>query len=218
MAPPSRVSGDSTPDSTERDTSSNSSASPTTGDVPSSPPDSPASPSLMTCGTLDHDPSAGQAIGNLLIFLSADSPARISPSPANAPDSGATDHPSSSSSPESQASLFGPVDSFFWKMSQVCLVPMPDGTLQPSSGRWMTSGLRISRGVYLIADGLEYPNAGGACSSLPDVLEVSVARKYFLSPRAATGILRRAAKRGKKLPEHLEATLISVAGRPTPTE
>jgi hypothetical protein len=35
--------------------------------------------------------------------------------------------------------------------------------------------------------------------------------KYFLSARAAEGILRRAGRRGKKLPELLEKALLSVA-------
>lgn len=45
-------------------------------------------------------------------------------------------------------------------------------------------------------------------SSLPDVLETGPhLSKYFLSPRAATGILRRAAKRGRELPPHLAEAL-----------
>jgi hypothetical protein len=50
------------------------------------------------------------------------------------------------------------------------------------------------------------------------VLEDSVAPKYFLSPRACAGILRRAEKRGKKLPEHLEAALRAAAQDPILTE
>jgi hypothetical protein len=43
---------------------------------------------------------------------------------------------------------------------------------------------------------------------LPDVLETRAdLSRYFLSPRAARGILRRAAKRGRELPEHLTAAL-----------
>ena len=50
-------------------------------------------------------------------------------------------------------------------------------------------------------------------STLADILEPSVAPKYFLSPRACAGIIRRAAKRGKALPPHLEAALQAVASR-----
>jgi hypothetical protein len=38
-----------------------------------------------------------------------------------------------------------------------------------------------------------------------------VPRRYFLSARACTGILRRAAKFEKKLPAHLEAALANLA-------
>jgi hypothetical protein len=52
-------------------------------------------------------------------------------------------------------------------------------------------------------------------SSLSDILEPTGdhLRKYFLSPKACAGILRRAAKRGRKLPEMLEQALMSVANR-----
>jgi hypothetical protein len=60
----------------------------------------------------------------------------------------------------------------------------------------------------------EYPSDAVA-SSLSDVLESDVPQKYYLSPRACRGILRRAEKRGKRLPEHLAAALESVAGRAT---
>jgi hypothetical protein len=44
-----------------------------------------------------------------------------------------------------------------------------------------------------------------------------VPAKYSLSARAASGILRRAEKRGRVLPEHLAAALESVAGLRTPS-
>jgi hypothetical protein len=107
--------------------------------------------------------------------------------------------------------LFAPEDTFYLKTSQVYSHPMKDGTSVPSSGVWPTSGFTISPGVYLTPNSSEYPNVGGVCSSLRDVLEADVAPKYFLSPRAAAGILRRAKKRGKDLPKHLEAALKAVA-------
>jgi hypothetical protein len=50
---------------------------------------------------------------------------------------------------------------------------------------------------------------------LSDILEAtgSVPQRFFLSPKACAGILRRAAKRGKKLPEALEAALQAAASR-----
>jgi hypothetical protein len=58
----------------------------------------------------------------------------------------------------------------------------------------------------------ESPN-GGVVSSLRDVLETPpVLAKYYLSPKASQGILRRAEKRGRRLPEPLRTALYAVAG------
>ena len=66
--------------------------------------------------------------------------------------------------------------------------------------------------------GSESPSADAvSLSSLASILEPQVEPKYFLSERACAGILRRAAKRGKKLPEPLEAALRAVAHGQTPT-
>lgn len=46
-------------------------------------------------------------------------------------------------------------------------------------------------------------------SSLSRILEVNVPPKYYLSPKACEGILRRAERRGKKLPEALEMALMA---------
>jgi hypothetical protein len=56
----------------------------------------------------------------------------------------------------------------------------------------------------------EWPNDAVVCS-LSQVLETDVAPKYFLSPRACRGILRRAAKREKDLPPFLKQALERVA-------
>ncbi len=61
-----------------------------------------------------------------------------------------------------------------------------------------------------------WPSEGVECS-LSAVLETQpVPQRYFLSPRAASGILRRVEKRGKTLPAPLAAALESVAGPRTP--
>jgi hypothetical protein len=63
---------------------------------------------------------------------------------------------------------------------------------------------------------LEYPSDGVA-SSLSDILETGeVPRQYFLSSRACRGILRRAEKRGKELPEALKSALMAVASQTPP--
>lgn|GEM_PF-3327773 len=59
---------------------------------------------------------------------------------------------------------------------------------------------------------LEFRN-GGVESSLSSILETDVPPKYYLSPKACLGILRRAEKRGKKLPPVLEMALKEQAGQ-----
>jgi hypothetical protein len=76
------------------------------------------------------------------------------------------------------------------------------------------SGL-MERGRFLTLNTLALHSADSACSvcSLSEVLEPHVAPKYFLSPTAAKGILRRAEKRGKTLPETLSQALLAVSGQ-----
>ena len=47
-------------------------------------------------------------------------------------------------------------------------------------------------------------------STLSQILDLSAPEKYYLSPRAAAGILRRALKRGKELPDMLKDALEEV--------
>jgi hypothetical protein len=52
---------------------------------------------------------------------------------------------------------------------------------------------------------------------LSQILEENVPRKYYLSPKACQGILRRAEVRGKKLPEVLQHALEETAAQATMT-
>ena len=64
----------------------------------------------------------------------------------------------------------------------------------------------------------EWPNAADVCS-LSDILETgALPRRYFLSAKACAGILHRAEKRGRALPERLKAALQQVATTQGPTE
>jgi len=66
---------------------------------------------------------------------------------------------------------------------------------------------------YLTLSILEYPSDAVA-SSLSDVLEVGeVPQRYYLTGTACRGILRRAEKRGKELPEALKSALLAVASQ-----
>ena len=68
-----------------------------------------------------------------------------------------------------------------------------------------------SRGGSQMPNISEWPNDAAVCS-LSQVLEKgSIPQKYFLSSMACAGILRRAEKRGKKLPEQLARALLAVA-------
>jgi len=77
------------------------------------------------------------------------------------------------------------------------------------SERWMNSGMHW-RGESSTADSSECPSGAVECT-LSDILESSVPQRYYLSPRACTGILRRAERRGKALPPHLEQALRATA-------
>ena len=67
----------------------------------------------------------------------------------------------------------------------------------------------------------EWPSAESV-SLLSSTLEVNAPEKYYLSARACQGILTRASRRGKKLPELLEVALLEMIewwqrGRTQPT-
>src|SRR5579884_906255 len=90
-----------------------------------------------------------------------------------------------------------------------------DGRLEPSSGFWSNSGMGSPTEFSMLSFS-EYPS-DGAASSLSDILETGeVPQPYFLSSRACRGILRRAEKRGKELPEALKSALLAVASQTPP--
>jgi hypothetical protein len=63
---------------------------------------------------------------------------------------------------------------------------------------------------FLTLNTLEWHSAAAVCS-LSDTLEIGdLPQRFFLSATACQGILRRAEKRGKKLPLQLEQALMSV--------
>ena len=92
------------------------------------------------------------------------------------------------------------------KTSPVSSHPEEEGILVPSSGRWLNSGMGGPTGSLTLST-LEFPSAAVA-SSLSDILETGVVpQRFFLSATACQGILRRAEKRGKNLPETLRLAL-----------
>jgi hypothetical protein len=64
---------------------------------------------------------------------------------------------------------------------------------------------------FLTLNTSEFPSDAAVCS-LSDILETGdVPQRFFLSATACRGILRRAEKRGKKLPPQLAHALKAVA-------
>ena len=82
--------------------------------------------------------------------------------------------------------------------------------LQKESGLWLTAGWGTagpSPTEFSTHSFGECPSAGVE-SRLSQILEDTPHPKYSLSAKACAGILRRAERRGKKLPPELEAVLI----------
>lgn len=91
-----------------------------------------------------------------------------------------------------------------------------DETLRKSSGfSWSSAGMGFN-GVCLTASFSESPSAAAVCS-LSDVLESHAPQRFFLSQKAAQGILRRAEKRGRVLPTRLAEALSVLATGTTRT-
>lgn len=136
-----------------------------------------------------------------------DSPAKTSPSRASASDSAAPAPPSSMNSFGSPASSSPPTASS--RMFQGSFLPMMDETSGLSSQGYDQCGL-LSAGGCWTADFSESPS-DGVESTLSAVLQKTVSARFFLSGKAARGILKRAAKRGRTLPTRLQRALEAVS-------
>ena len=98
----------------------------------------------------------------------------------------------------------------YGKMCQVSSVLGGGEILAASSVRWLNSGMGGPTGCLMLKTSESHKGADECL--LSDVLEVgNLPQKYYLSPKACQGILRRAEARGKKLPPMLESALNSVA-------
>jgi len=99
-------------------------------------------------------------------------------------------------------------DGLLSRTSPACYPHQEGQTLPSSFEGWSNSGMACAGG-YLTLSMPEYHSDAAVCS-LSDILETDVPRKYYLSARAARGILRRAEKRGRELPELLTESLQAV--------
>lgn len=142
---------------------------------------------------------------------------RTSPAPCHRPENetgkiteGKTSKPSSQRSPESQNQthpLFlylktddGPNPVASWVTGQT-------DPLFPSHGDYLTRSFGESPNMLTGECSQGEPRNGVSVSRLSQILEDSAPPKYYLSAAACAGILRRAEKRGKELPEMLEKAL-----------
>jgi hypothetical protein len=82
--------------------------------------------------------------------------------------------------------------------------------LEPSSGRWGNSGLGSPTGFWTLRTSEFHSDAGA--SSLLDILEATGVdlQPYCLSAKACEGLIRRAERRGRVLPEPLRQALMAV--------
>ena len=98
---------------------------------------------------------------------------------------------------------------WFGRTSPACYPVTEDSILPPYFEGWANAGMG-SPTEFLTLSISEWPSDADVCL-LSDVLETgAVPQRYFLSATACKGILRRAEKRGKKLPEQLERALVTV--------
>jgi hypothetical protein len=81
-----------------------------------------------------------------------------------------------------------------------------DETSPSYSRRWTNSGM-VSHGVCLTAKTSESPSNAVESTLLPSIETQEVPQKYFLSPNAAAGILRRTDRMGRNLPPSFRQSL-----------
>ena len=101
-------------------------------------------------------------------------------------------------------------DGWFGKTSPASCHLTEEKILEPCSERWGKSGMGSHTEFVTLNIG-EFHSAAAVCS-LSGILETGdVPQRFYLSAKACQGILRRAEKRGKKLPEQLQHALKTVA-------
>ena len=87
---------------------------------------------------------------------------------------------------------------------------MPCHVLPGEAGQvkvWLRGQGHGSHGPFLTPNGSEWRSGAVACSLSSILVTAAIPRKYYLSRIACAGILRRAEKRGKALPELLVRAL-----------
>jgi hypothetical protein len=97
--------------------------------------------------------------------------------------------------------------------------PIAGATSAHSSIAWQNSGTGGPTGFSTLNTS-ECPSDDGGCSfspsTLAQVLEPTAPQRFYLSARAATGILRRATRRGRELPAALSEALTRLSATMAP--
>ena len=148
-------------------------------------------------------------------FWSEELPA--SPSASRACDKDSKTHAETSCSLFLQSLNISNPNGFCGKMSPVFCHQTTEKILVPSLGAWGNWGMGSPTEFWTL-NGAEHTgtqepsrNAEGVCS-LSDVLEITlVPQRFYLSQKACQGILRRAERRGKALPQMLLKALQQVS-------
>ena len=152
-----------------------------------------------------------------------DSRVKTSALPENALGSVVNGHPSHSHS----SGLLNEVDlgGSCWKMSRGFSHPTMVQISDVSLGRLPNSGMAWRGAPLTLAISVLHNDEGASSSSatvttLSQVLERNAPQRFSLSAKAAAGILRRADRRGKRLPESLRIALeqLEQSSRVLPTE
>jgi hypothetical protein len=163
----------------------------------------------------------GDGSDTLLVQASgpAASPARTSPSLA----SGQGSPESAAASPSPSLTLWSATDlpPSSSRMYRDSSPVMEARTLGRSSVAWANSGMGGPTGFSTLSSS-ECPSADDGCSFVPStlaqVLEPTAPQRFYLSARAATGILRRATMRGRELPASLQTALEALAQSSPPSD
>ena len=140
-----------------------------------------------------------------------DSPVKTSASPENDVDLMASGLASGLSLHESLTKL-SPSGSLLKTCQVYSLAPEGEILLSSFNG-WRSAGMAWG-GECLTVKASDLPSDGSACL-LSEVLQPHTDARYYLSPKACAGILRRADARGKVIPEPLRSALQQTANDTT---
>jgi hypothetical protein len=96
-------------------------------------------------------------------------------------------------------------DGLLSRTSPACYPATEEQILPSSFEGWSSSGMACAGGYLTLS--MNTWHSGASVCLLSDILELDVPRKYYLSPTALRGILRRAEKANKEIPPFLRLVM-----------